>query len=180
MPAREGSGEVCIGYLGAIAPWFDFDLVLDAARSRPQWRFRLVGPVLGGAGAEVARLAALPNVEVRPGVPHDDVPGVLRGFTVGMIPFRRTRLTAGVNPNKLYEYLAAGLPTVATPFSPEVEAHAGVVSLAPDAGAFVGACEAFLAPPAGARADTERRALEIAAAHDWDRIATEFWALVLR
>jgi glycosyltransferase involved in cell wall biosynthesis len=179
-PAEPGPADARVGYLGAIAPWFDFDLVAEMARARPQWRFALVGPVLGGAEADAARLASLANVELHPAVPHDDVPGVLRGFSVGMIPFRRTRLTAGVNPNKLYEYLAAGLPTVATPFSPEVEEDARVVSLARDAGAFIRACEAFLSVRADAvaREAMERRALEIAAGHDWDRIAAGFWALL--
>jgi glycosyltransferase involved in cell wall biosynthesis len=173
-------GEVRIGYLGAIAPWFDFGLVEAMARARPAWRFVLVGPVLAGVESELARLRALPNVDLRPAVAHEDVPGVLRGFSVGIIPFRRTPLTAGVNPNKLYEYLAVGLPAVATPFSPEVDADARTVALADGADGFVRACETFAAARAQAqpRAELEARAVEIAAAHDWDRIAAEFWAVV--
>jgi glycosyltransferase involved in cell wall biosynthesis len=171
---------VRVGYLGAVAPWFDFDLVAEAARARPAWRFTIVGPVLPGAGPEVARLAALENVEFRPAVPHEAVPGLLREFAVGMIPFRRTRLTAGVNPNKLYEYLAAGLPTVSTPFSRDVVADEYTVALADDAASFVRACEAFLSrrAPAASREAMERRAVEIASAHDWEQIAAEFWARV--
>ena len=166
-----------IGYLGAIAPWFDFDLVIGAATSRPQWEFVLVGPVLPGAGPGLARLSALPNVSVQPAVSHDEVPRVLAGFDAGLIPFRLTTLTAGVNPNKLYEYLAAGLPVVSTPFSPDVEADADVVALAGDAPGFVAACERFLAQQkdAGAQARMTARAGEIASAHDWGRIAREFW-----
>ena len=169
-----------VGYLGAIAPWFDFDLVEKAARARPQWTFVMVGPVLPGASAEVARLAALDNVEFRPAVGHDQVPGVMSAFSVGMIPFRRTTLTAGVNPNKLWEYLAAGIPVVSTPFSAEVAPEPGVVALVSDAEAFVRACESFQAAAgdAAARERLERRAIEMAAAHDWDRLAAEFWACV--
>ena len=165
-----------IGYLGAIAPWFDFELVGAAAAARPQWEFVLVGPVLGGAAAEVSRLKALPNVTVEPAVPHDDVPRVLAGFDVGLIPFRLNALTAGVNPNKLYEYLAAGVPVVSTPFSPDVETGADAVALAPDAAGFVAACESCLSGSDDARARMRARARETAAAHDWSRIAGEFWA----
>ncbi|HET6463327.1 MAG TPA: glycosyltransferase, partial [Candidatus Krumholzibacteria bacterium] len=144
--------------------------------ARPQWEFVLVGPVLAGAEPALARLAALPNVTVEPAVAHDDVPRVLAGFDVGLIPFKLNPLTAGVNPNKLYEYLAAGVPVVSTPFSPDVEADADAVTRAPDATGFVAACDRYLALPAEARARMHARASAIAAAHDWDRIAQEFWA----
>jgi len=178
MRERSAGTRPCIGYLGAIAPWFDFELVAAAAAARPQWDFVLVGPVLPGAGPAVAGLSASGNVSVRPAVSHDDVPRVLAGFDVGLIPFRLTSLTAGVNPNKLYEYLAAGLPVVSTPFSPDVEADADVVTLAGDAPGFVAACDRFISQrgDAAARSRLEARASAIASAHDWDLIAKEFWA----
>ncbi len=165
-----------IGYLGAIAPWFDFDLVSAAAAARPQWDFVLVGPVLAGADHALSRLAALPNVSVEPAVSHDDVPRVLAGFDVGLIPFQLNALTAGVNPNKMYEYLAAGVPVVSTPFSPDVEIDASVVARAGDAIGFVAACDRFLSAPDKDRVRTSAHASEVAAVHDWDRIAQEFWA----
>jgi len=168
----------CIGYLGAIAPWFDFALVEAAAVARPQWDFVLVGPVLAGAQAGVEKLSSLANVSVRPAVPHDDVPRVLAAFDVGLIPFRLTTLTAGVNPNKLYEYLAAGLPVVSTPFSPEVKQDTDVVAPAVDAAALVSACDRFLAVSGddAGRARMEAKAGSLASAHDWNGIAKEFWA----
>jgi glycosyltransferase involved in cell wall biosynthesis len=177
---------VRIGYLGAIAPWLDFDLIAALARARPRWSFDLVGPVLGGVEMDLAALMTLGNVRHRPAVPHERVPEILMEFTAGMIPFRRTSLTAAVNPNKLYEYLAVGLPTVATPFSPEVEHYAGpgdgeaVVAIGGDANEFVKACESFAAARRApdARARIEKRAVAIAAAHDWNTIATQFWRVI--
>ncbi len=179
--AREpapGDEGVRVGYVGAIAPWFDFDLVASLARRQPTWRIVLVGPVLGGVEGDVAALAALPNVEVHPAVAHADVPGILAGFTVGIIPFRRTPLTAGVNPNKLYEYLAVGLPLAATPFSPDVEPVPDLVALAGEEGAFSEACARL----AAARQDAARsaaaraRAFDLARNHDWNAIAGRFWS----
>jgi glycosyltransferase involved in cell wall biosynthesis len=169
-----------IGYLGAIGPWFDFDLVDALATARSDWDIVLVGPVMPGAGPALERLASRPTVTVQPAVSHDDVPAVLAGFDVGLIPFRRTPLTAGVNPNKLYEYLAAGLAVVSTPFSAEVVAVPDIVARAEDAAAFAGACDHMLSlrRDDDARRRLEQRASELAAAHDWGRIAREFWACV--
>lgn len=178
---------VRVGYLGAIAPWLDFELIAAAARARPRWTFDLVGPVLGGVEMDLAALLTLGNVRHHPAVPHEQVPFILLDFTVGMIPFRRTSLTAAVNPNKLYEYLAVGLPTVATPFSPEVEHYAGVpgeeetvVAVGSDANALVKACDSFATARADVhtRARMRERATAIAAAHDWNTIATQFWRVI--
>jgi glycosyltransferase involved in cell wall biosynthesis len=186
-PTPATDDTVRIGYLGAIAPWLDFDLIAALARARPRWSFDLVGPVLGGVEMDLAALMTLGNVRHRPAVAHERVPEILMEFTAGMIPFRRNPLTAAVNPNKLYEYLAVGLPTVATPFSPEVGHYAGaandgeaVVAIGADANEFVKACESFVAArrDPGARARIEQRAVAIASAHDWNTIATQFWRVI--
>jgi len=176
MPA----GEMRVGYVGAVAPWFDFDLVTAVVEAHADWRFEIVGPVLGGVERQLAALGAHPNVTVGGPVPHADVPGILARFSVGMIPFRRTALTGGVNPNKLYEYLAAGLPVVATPFSPDVGAEPGLIALEDGAAGFAAACALL----GGVRHDPLRgvaaraRAAEIARRHDWNVIAAAFWAKV--
>ena len=188
QPDRLAAGDaVRIGYLGAIAPWFDFALIAALARARPLWSFELVGPVMGGVDMELAALLTLKNVRHHPAVPHERVPGVLLDFTVGLIPFRKSELTAAVNPNKLYEYLAVGLPAVATAFSPEVARYArsesggpAVVAVADDANAMAKACEVFVAArrDPSARARLEGAAVAVAAAHDWSTIAREFWSVV--
>jgi glycosyltransferase involved in cell wall biosynthesis len=134
--------------------------------------------VLAGAGPGLSRLAALPNVRVEPAVAHDEVPRVLSGFDVGLIPFRLTALTAAVNPNKLYEYLAAGLPVVSTPFSPDVEADAAAVALAgtPPASSPRASASFRCATIRRSARAWESRASEIATAHDWNTLAKEFWA----
>jgi glycosyltransferase involved in cell wall biosynthesis len=150
------------------------------ARAHPDWQFAIVGPVLAGAEGDLAALARIPNVTVEGAIAHRDVPATLARFTVGMIPFRKSPLTAGVNPNKLYEYLAAGLPAVATSFSPDIAAEDGVIALADDAVAFAAACRTLSEArhDAARRARLESRAAAIARAHDWGTIAGEFWTQV--
>jgi glycosyltransferase involved in cell wall biosynthesis len=169
-----------IGYLGAIAPWFDFDHVGSVARAHPDWEVVLVGPVMLGVEDRVAALTELPNVTRREPVAYEDVPRLLRGFTVGLIPFRYDDLTRGVNPNKMYEYLAMGLPVVATKFSEEVGMYPEVVKAADSAEEFIRACEQFVHSSAEASQLARHRQLsiEIAAQNDWEKIAKNFWKSV--
>ncbi len=183
-PAEAGAGgaKTRLGYIGAVAPWFDFDAVADLARRRPQWEIVLVGPVLLGVEERVRMLTSLPNVYHLPAVSYDRLPGVLAQFTVGLIPFRYNDLTRGVNPNKMYEYLACGLPVVTTRFSAEVEKFPGVVSAVDPGEDFARACEAFidiLRAGDGSLALAER-ARRIARENDWKVIASVFWSEVTR
>ena len=50
-----------IGYYGAIADWFDTDIVLHCARKHRNWRFVLIGAT---EGADIVALRKLPNVEL--------------------------------------------------------------------------------------------------------------------
>lgn len=99
------------GYFGAVAGWFDAELVADAARARPGWSFVIVGST---AGADLRALAGLANVHLLGERPYDELPELAAGFDVGMVPFRRTPLTEATDPVKVYEMLALGLPVVAT------------------------------------------------------------------
>jgi glycosyltransferase involved in cell wall biosynthesis len=170
----------CVGYLGAIAPWFDFDAVERLARARPHWRVHLIGPVLPGANESVERLAALENVRVDGPVAYERVPEVLRTFTVGLIPFRYDRLTRAVNPNKMYEYLAMGVPVVATRFSAEVQRYPGLVTAVADAEEMVVACEQFvaMAEDPARLASFRQDAHAVASENDWGVIAAKFWELI--
>src|SRR6266446_2683225 len=121
-----------IGYYGAIADWFDSELVADLARRRPDWDFVLVGSTFS---ADIKRLAKLPNVSL-PGEKHyAEIPDWVRKFDVVIIPFKRTPLTESTNPVKAYEILAAGKPIVSVPI-PEMRALSRFVRLASDAKEF--------------------------------------------
>lgn len=174
------SAKPRLGYIGALAPWVDFDAIDDLARRHPEWEIVLVGPVLNGVDARILELTTLPNVFHLAAVPYDRVPEILHQFTVGLIPFRLNQLTRGVNPNKLYEYLAAGLPVVSTRFSEEVFRYPDLVKAADAGEAFSTACEQTVtALENNQRAtDIRQRALKAARENDWDVIAQSFWAKV--
>lgn len=177
---RPPQGRVRLGYVGALAPWFDFEAVADLSRRHPDWEIVLVGPVLHGAEGDVSKLASLPNVSRLAAVSYEQLPAILSEFSIGLIPFRLNRLTRGVNPNKLYEYLAAGLPVVATPFSEEVQKYPDVVKAVRAGEEFSAACTQVVA-----QLSNEQRAREIresarrtARENDWSLIARAFWSKV--
>ncbi|EED32010.1 glycosyltransferase, putative [gamma proteobacterium NOR5-3] len=105
-------GPVAV-YVGAISYWFDHDAVVALAQARPDLTILLIGPV----DAPEPRYASLANVKLLGPQPHDTVPAYLAAADVGLIPFCANRfpeLINDVNPLKLYEYMAAGLPVVAS------------------------------------------------------------------
>lgn len=148
-----------VGYYGAIAEWFDSDLVVEMARLRPDWRFELIGSTLSG---DSGGLELQPNVRLLGERPYADLPRLVRDWDVFIIPFKRVPLTEATNPVKVYEMMATGKPVVAVGL-PELLplADAGLVRLAGDAAAFAGAVEESLAE-SGAAAAEARRAFALA------------------
>jgi glycosyltransferase involved in cell wall biosynthesis len=147
-----------IGYYGAIAEWFDTDLVVALAKKRPDWDFLLVGSLYG---AKMGQLASLPNVALPGEQAYESLPEWLGRFDVAVIPFRRTPLTEATNPVKVYEMLAGGKPVVSVPI-PEVAALAPLVRLASNADEFERAIEAAMLDH-----DAETRR-EFARQHTWE------------
>lgn len=116
---------VCV-YVGALDARFDWHRLAAWARSRPDVRFVVAGP----PAAPPAPLPA--NVELIGAVAYDELPALLRGARVGLLPLSDDPLNAGRSPMKLYEYLAAGLSVVAreTPVI-RSDAAAGVFTYSP-------------------------------------------------
>jgi GT2 family glycosyltransferase/glycosyltransferase involved in cell wall biosynthesis len=115
-----------IGYYGAIASWFDTDLVADLAERRPEWDFFLVGST---AQANISRFMKLPNMKLAGEQPYASLPHWIEWMDVMLIPFRITPLTQATNPVKIYEMFAAGKPVVSVRL-PELEPMASLVRFA--------------------------------------------------
>ncbi len=110
--------EGVVGYFGALAEWFDIDLVRYLVEARPGIRFEFIGLVSNPN--IVKQLGNLPNVVFLGEVPNNELPERVRAWSVGLIPFKITQLILATNPVKMYEYASMGIPTVATQI-PEVE-----------------------------------------------------------
>ncbi len=98
-------------YIGALHEWFDVDLVYKSAKSLPEYSFVIIGPV----ERDLSQLEELDNIFILGKKPHEQIAQFLCNADVGIIPFDTTdhlELVESINPLKLYEYFACGLPVV--------------------------------------------------------------------
>lgn len=139
--ARNDGKQLRIGYFGHLTDaWFDWGLVLDAARQLPDCRFEIIGY---GEPQWVRDAASqVPNLTLLGKVPPSDLWKHARHWHAGLAPFRPGPLAVAIDPIKVYEYIYLGLPTVCTGI-PHLADLPGV-SVVEGLGAFVEACQAQL------------------------------------
>ena len=128
------TGSPVIGYYGALARWFDYDLVRQAAHKHPDWDFVLIGPDHDGT-LNASNILSMPNIHWLGARDYSQLPQYLCHFTVATIPFLVNNITLATSPIKLFEYMAAGKPIV-TSDMPECRKYPGVF-VAHDAGEFM-------------------------------------------
>ena len=154
-----------LGYAGAM-DWLDAVLVASVAKSWPEFSVVLVGPAYASDWAERhADLLCLPNVHWVGKVPYDELPAWVQQFDLALMPLQRSELKRASNPNKLYEYAAAGVPILAIDYCDAVRKASGVAHVASTPEEFVRLVPEALAD--GRRA--ERQAF--ARKHSWDALA---------
>ncbi|MBF0545236.1 MAG: hypothetical protein HQM08_12430 [Candidatus Riflebacteria bacterium] len=90
---------------GAHFEWIDFKW-LEMFTNNPKISLNIVGP---GRGCDFSRLINLPGVTYHGIVGHDKLRQIVDSCHVGLIPFKKMKLTLAVDPIKAYEYKARGL-----------------------------------------------------------------------
>jgi len=131
----------------------------------------LLGPGTPATADRLREFGSRPGVAVLGPRPYPELPGWMQGLDVGVIPFQASHpYVRGINPNKIYQYLAAGLPVVSTPVL-DLGAEPPHLQFATDPDGFRAAVERALDTPGDPRA---RRA--IARPHDWDVLAARMVA----
>lgn len=99
------------GYLGSMSQWFDWDFIYKLAMLFPSETILLIGPVFSKPKQ------ALPqNIKISPPMNQEMAFNLLKSCQVGLIPFKRNKLTEMVDPIKYYEYVTLGLPVLTTDF----------------------------------------------------------------
>ncbi len=155
-----------IGYVGLLSHFLDFDLLEALRRNRRGGTVVLLGPGSPATDAAVADFAGREGVAVLGPRPYVDVPAYMQALDVGVIPFRASDpFVQGINPNKVYQYLAAGLPVITTPVLDLQEAPPDLLFATTTDEITRALARALDAP-----ADAARRR-ELARPHDWDVLA---------
>lgn len=125
-PALAGIPRPRIGYSGTINERLDYSYLEHLAHSHPDWALVLIGdPYPWRLDApQIQRLKALPNTHFLGQHPFEQMPSLLKGLDVCLIPYVRDERGYYRSPLKLYEYLAAGKPVVSIdhPEARELEA----------------------------------------------------------
>jgi len=166
-----------VGFAGNfLASKVDFDLLRDVAVKRADWTLLLIGPAGPGTGVVLDGLAQLPNVVWLGPKPYAELPPYIAAFDVALIPYVSNAYTRSCFPLKLYEYLAAGKPVVASGL-PELAGMEPDVVLVDGSEAYIRAIEKELAAPYDA--GRERR-MRLASGNTWETRTQRLLGLVER
>jgi teichuronic acid biosynthesis glycosyltransferase TuaH len=163
-----------IGFFGAIEKRIDYEMMGEVAKANQEKTFVFAGPVSREWVPE--QFFSLPNVHFIGRIPYAEMPSVLKCFDVAIIPFRKYEDSATVFPMKLFEYLGAGKPVVATDFNPDLVNFTGdLVAYCSNAQEFSTAIKAAF------ENDNEllrEKRIKLAQQHTWENRAAQFEELM--
>ena len=171
---RQPGPRPVAGYVGVIDERLDLDLVADLAAALPEWRICMVGPVVK---IDPATLPRARNITYPGPARYADLPKVMAGFDVALMPFALNEATRSISPTKTLEYLAAGLPVVSTRVPDVVSDFRELVDLQDDGTGFADACRRVVEHCPVARADKSEPTLHW---NHWDTIAQRMEDLMAR
>jgi teichuronic acid biosynthesis glycosyltransferase TuaH len=170
----DGIKRPIVGYFGNIERRLDYNLLDAVTASNPEVSFVFAGPVTKEYLPSWFHERA--NVFLTGAVPYDSMPRVLKGFDVAMIPFKSDEFSATIFPLKLFEYLGAGKPVVATNFNPDLQEFTdSTVAFCDDAKSFSNAIQEQLQNDSDTR--IEQR-ITVASQNTWEQRGLEFSVLI--
>jgi len=117
---RNGKTAPVLGFVGGLRPWHGVE-VLPELLARLNKRHGGVRLVIAGDGQLRGELergfrtrGLARNVTFTGALPHEEMPKVIRQFDVALAPYPKHNHDFYFSPLKLYEYMACGVPVVAS------------------------------------------------------------------
>ncbi|MCX2484221.1 glycosyltransferase [Pedobacter sp. MR2016-24] len=108
-----------IGYLGTIERRIDYELLQEVIDLNKDKTFVFAGPTVSEHIPET--FFDNPNAHMLGPIVYNEVPQMINSFDVAIIPFKKDEVSSTIFPIKLFEYLGAGKPVVATDFNDDLK-----------------------------------------------------------
>lgn len=101
------------GYYGALASWFDYNLIKHLAKQRPQYNIALFG-IKYDDSLDKSGINNFSNIFFLGSRNYSVLQNYASKFSVCIIPFLINSITKATSPVKLFEYMALKKPIVTT------------------------------------------------------------------
>lgn len=161
-------------YTGHIDQRLDYALMIRVIESIPEYVFLFVGPASIGED-DLNVLKKFQNVIFTGRKNIKELPAYLKYSSCAIIPFKCNDLMKSIYPLKVNEYLAAGKPVVATPFSDDIGQFSKVIALIQDASEFTTAIKQAVMSDTPEKVEERLRFVE---ANTWESRVALFWATI--
>ncbi len=109
-----GENKPIVGYYGALAKWFDYDLIEKVAKAHPDWNILLIGIDYDKSFAQYDYFKYLKNVYYIGTVEYKELIKYGNCCSVLTIPFIINEITLSTSPVKVFEYMSMEKPIVTT------------------------------------------------------------------
>lgn len=103
-----------IGYYGALAKWFDYELVEKMAKKHPDWNILLIGIIYDNSFKKYNYFKKLKNIYYIGTVDYKELVNYGNCCNVLTIPFLINEITRSTSPVKVFEYMSMEKPIVTT------------------------------------------------------------------
>jgi glycosyltransferase involved in cell wall biosynthesis len=164
-PLRAALPRPRLGFCGVFDERINLGLIDAIARARPQWQLIMVGPA---DRIDPRELPRRPNIHWLGAQSYDDLPALISGWDVCLLPYALNEATRCISPTKTLEYMACGRPAVSTSIRDVAEPYGHVVNIADTPEGFIIDCEAIFERTPSERREHAQALAQIVARTSWD------------
>ena len=164
-------------YIGVIDERLDHELLGKMAAARPDVQFLICGPIVK---VDPAHLPQAPNLHYPGQQQYADLPRILSGADICLMPFAMNEATRFISPTKTLEYMATHRPIVSTPITDVVRFYSDIVYIGDTREAFLAQIDAAFNETQAERDRKRRREEKILTELAWDAIADNMETLMQR